>query len=156
MLEWEQQHLRGALYAQDTPVVEACLAHLNQQLGGMGGDDDDHPSIALVSVFCDVLAAGAVYATQINAHANIEALVARLSKHAAAAIASMGGCDALHATYATDSAAVRATLPKYPIKGQRNVLITRCEENGVTLCDEDVYTCTPSHPRYHIPPHSIP
>lgn len=76
---------------------------------------------------------------QIAAHANVAALIAEVAAqpHVQAAIAKLGGMEALQHTFAADSAAARDAQPKLPIKGQRNVLITRfvCGVVGVCACN---------------------
>ena len=65
--------------------------------------------------------------SQIAAHANVAALVADVASRADVqeALSQVGGVGAVRHTFAADSEAVRAAQPKLPIKGQRNVLITR-------------------------------
>lgn len=73
---------------------------------------------------------------QIATHANVASLVASVQSRpdVQAALSQLGGVDLLQRTFEKDSADVQAAQPKYPIKGQRNILITRWEGCLRDLC----------------------
>lgn len=62
LLEWEQQHLCPALYTRNDQGVIACLAALDTRIGSNPTDS----SLGHLAVACDLLAAGQLYATQVD------------------------------------------------------------------------------------------
>ncbi|KAI3430770.1 hypothetical protein D9Q98_009182 [Chlorella vulgaris] len=129
-LEWEESHLRPAVYGGNAAALESAVQHLSAALSGsnqqfLGGSKLGLSDIAVFATLRPLADSSTLAPLQpyLQRVAALPALAeASQQLQLGSFDASNGDCSS--SSFLADAAARQAALPKLPIPGQRNILIT--------------------------------
>lgn len=129
-LEWEESHLRPAVYGGDAAALESAVQHLSAALSGsnqhlIGGSKLGLSDIAVFATLRPLADSSTLAPLQpyLQRVAALPALAeASQQLQLGSFDASNGDCSS--SSFLADAAARQAARPKLPIPGQRNILIT--------------------------------